>query len=73
MPFHGQNPEPWQGRPLRTFTWRDWGGHHHTIKANYINFTGGHVAFWVDREPPACDQLVLAARNEQINNLMEEP
>lgn len=72
MPFHGQEPTPWEPRPLRTFTWKDWGGRPHTLQANYVNFAPEHVTFWADRESPVCDLLILAARNIQINDLKEE-
>jgi hypothetical protein len=76
MPFYGQEelpetPSP-VGRPLRTFTFKTFGGKAKEVEAQFIEFKAGHVAFW--REGPDKDfqgTLVLAEANTNVSELRE--
>lgn len=52
-------PTPPAEIPLRTFTYKTWGGKPKTVEAHYIQFTAQHVTFWLEK-PGGWDYLVLA-------------
>jgi hypothetical protein len=53
---------------VSTFTFRRRGGHEETVEADRVKFHPGHVAFY-----EADWTLVIAVRNEQVNDLREQP
>lgn len=74
MSFPGQEDKPaWEARPLRKFTYQTAGSTSRCVEANYLIFSAGHVNFWVDRESPAPDFLVLSVNNKSIFDLKETP
>ncbi len=56
--------------PLRTFTYKTWGGRDMTVKAHYAQFMTEHVTFWIEQEGD-WNLLVLAEANRDCNALKE--
>lgn len=70
--FFGKENEPKasEDSPMRTFTYKRWGGEERTVEAHYLQFMTEHVTFWIEREGDT-NQLVVAEANKQVNSLKE--
>lgn len=66
-----QPPTSAKDQPLRTFTYKKWSGRTETVQAHYIQFTAGHVTFWLER-PGEWDFLVIAETNKDCQDIKEE-
>ena len=74
MSFYGKENEakaPSTALPLRTYSYKRWGGEERVIEAHYVNFTAGHVNFWVRRSDDEQDTLIFSDVNAQITALKE--
>jgi hypothetical protein len=54
--------------PVTAYRFRRWGGRTETVRADRVVFMPGHVVFY-----KADWTLVLAVRNDQINDIREIP
>lgn len=73
MTFYGKENEeksPTEAKPLRTFTYKSYGGGSRTVVAHYLQFMTEHVTFWIER-PGDTNQLVLAETNKNVHGLKE--
>jgi len=73
MTFYGKENEPKVpvgSQPLRTFSYKRWGGQERTVEAHYMQFMPEHVTFWIQREGDT-NQLVLAEANKEVTGLKE--
>ena len=57
--------------PLRTFTYKTWGGQTKTVEAHYIQFMTEHVTFWIEQSGE-WNFMVLAEANRNCNEIKEE-
>ena len=74
MTFFGKENEPKVpvgSKPLRTYTYKRWGGAVVTAEAHFITFTHGHVNFWRVRADDQQDTLILSESNAQVTGLKE--
>jgi len=72
MTFPGMEHRPpvAEEKPLSTFTYKTFGGRAETVRAHYVNFMPGHVAFFRDVGGDM-NVLVLAEANTNVRELRE--
>jgi hypothetical protein len=73
MTFYGKVEEPSEEKPLRSFSYNDFGGRRKTVGAHYVRFAPDHVLFYRSEPEGKDDFLVLAANNRDVHQLVEEP
>lgn len=63
-------PAPPAEAPLRTFTYKTFTGDAREVEAHYIQFTSGHVTFWLQQDGD-WDYLVRAETNQDCQEIKE--
>ena len=74
MTFFGKENEPEAvagAKPLRTYTYKTWGGSSREVQAHYVHFNANHVNFWQSRPDSEQDTPILAEANSNVNELKE--